>query len=162
MRAENWVLVASAIVATYAFAITLSMLNEHFDSSLPETIETNVVSQHTRYIPLPVRVATVEDSQGQTYRVDILPALAFSLNQGDSLSIVKKRGLLGKAWLQDEERYDSLQSSRRVRGLVWIAVSVLLALLWLVVSIRLRAVWLGIGALTISFLAAFGLFFYLL
>lgn len=162
VRAENWLLVASALGVTYLFAVTLAMLNEHFDSSLPEMIETEVDSQHTRYIPLPVRVATVQDAQGRSYRVDVLAALAFSLNKGDSLSIVKKRGLIGKPWLQDKERYDSLQSSRRVRGIVWSAVSALLALLWLVVFIRLRAVWLGIGALITSFLVAFGLFLYLI
>lgn len=162
MSTNHWLLVALVLVATYLFAQALSNLNEHFDASVPEIIETTVAGQHTRYTPFPIRVATVNDAHGKAYRVDVLPALAFSLNAGDSLSVVRKRGWLKKPWLQDEQRFDSLRSRRRAQGAVWLVVAAALAVAWMVVSARLRAVRLGLISLGLSFLLALAILLWVL
>lgn len=162
MRANDWLLACSAVAATYVVAQGFSQLNEHFDALPPEVIQATVVGQHTRYTPFPIRIVTAKDALHQDHQVDVLPALAFSLKPGDSLGIVSKRGWLGKPWLQDEERFESLRSGRQGRGALWIVILAGVLLTWLFIAPRLRAWGLGYGGLGLAVLVATVVFWWLL
>jgi hypothetical protein len=144
--------------AVYVLAAAFLMLNEHFDGSPPEILRTTVVAQSTRYSPFPIHVVECRDAAGKVYRVQVLAEVAARLDAGSQLSVVKKRGLFGKTWLQDQEFYESLERSRIVQGGLFVALAGLMVFLWLRESRRLRAVPAGIATLGLAFLVAFAIF----
>lgn len=147
-----------AAVATYGFAAVFSGLNQHFDGSAPEPLMTTVNGQYTWYNPIPIHTVEARDAEGRVYRVDVLPELASRLEVGAPLSVVRKRGLFGKAWLEDRQFFESLRASRPVQGALFVAIGGLLAFLWLRESRRLGALRAGAATLGLSALVAFAIF----
>lgn len=91
-------LLLALVIVCYTLALSISMLNEHFDRSHPHHISATVDSKFTRHNPFPVDVLGVRLEEGRHVNVAVLKEIWDKTGIGSRLELVEKRGLLGKTW----------------------------------------------------------------
>ena len=110
------------IVLSYAFSLSISALNEHFDTSPPQTLHGTVIGKSTRYNPWPINVLAAQIDGNRQIPVDVLKETSDKLPIASPVEIVAKRGLFGKTWYQDKAFYESLGDTRLFQGSVHAAL----------------------------------------
>jgi hypothetical protein len=119
-------LLPALIIVWYALALSISMLNEHFDRSPPRNITATVGTKFTRYNPFRVDMLGVRLEDGSHANVAVLKETSDKIGIDSQIDLVEKRGFLRKTWYQDKAFYDSLESGRFFQGAIHIVLSVLL------------------------------------
>lgn len=152
-----------AAAAVYGMALIIQSCNEFFDTSSPAIDEAFVVKKFTRYNPIPISVISVRNTEGTEYNVDVLDDVAAKLARGASIRVIRKRGFLGKEWVEDEDFYEYLNGTRMFQGYFNVAIGGIIGVCWyFLAKRRLHSTLAAMASLLSAGAIAVGVYWFLL